>query len=161
MPSFDVVSEIDQHEFTNAVDQANREISNRFDFKGTESRIEQSEEALNITAPTKFQVNQVRDILYLKLSKRNIDARCLNEGNIAESVNQAQQDIIIRKGIGKDLAKEIIKLIKGTKLKVQSAIQGDQIRVSGKKLDVLQEIIALLKNEKKISIPLQFTNFRD
>lgn len=161
MPSFDVVSEIDRHELTNAIDQANREISNRFDFKGTNSRIEQAESVLKLIAPAEFQVNQVRDILHNKLSKRNIDVRCLDEGKIVESNNEAQQELIVRQGIDKELAKKIVKIIKDTKLKVQAAIQGEQVRVTGKKRDDLQEVIALLKNQKGIDLPLQFTNYRD
>lgn len=161
MPSFDVVSEIDRHELTNAIDQANREISNRFDFKGTNSRIEQSDSVLKLIAPAEFQVNQVKDILQNKLSKRSIDVRCLDEGKIVESNNEAQQEIIVRQGIDKELAKKIVKIIKDSKLKVQAAIQGEQVRVTGKKRDDLQEVIATLKNEKGIDLPLQFTNYRD
>jgi uncharacterized protein YajQ (UPF0234 family) len=161
MPSFDVVSEIDQHELTNAIDQANREISNRFDFKGTNSRIEKSDAMLKLIAPAEFQIIQVRDILQNKLSKRNIDVRCLDEGKLIESINEAQLDIVVRQGIDKELAKKIVKIIKDAKLKVQAAIQGDQVRVTGKKRDDLQEVIAMLKNQKGIDLPLQFTNFRD
>jgi uncharacterized protein YajQ (UPF0234 family) len=161
MPSFDVVSEIDQHELSNAIDQANREISNRFDFKGTKSRIENSEATLKLIAPTEFQVNQIRDILHSKLSKRKIDIKCLKEGEISENINEAQLEVIVREGIDKELAKKVVKIIKETRIKVQSAIQGDQVRVTGKKLDDLQSVIAMLKNEKSIEIPLQFNNFRD
>ena len=161
MPSFDVVSEIDEHELTNAVDQANREISNRFDFKGTDSRIEKSESTLKLVAPTDFQVNQIKDILHSKLAKRKIDVRSLDEGKINVTLNEAQQEIIVRQGIEKELAKKIVKRIKETKIKVQAAIQGDQIRITGKKRDDLQEIISLLKNDKTIELPLQYSNFRD
>ena len=161
MPSFDVVSEIDQHELTNAIDQANREISNRFDFKGTDSRIEKSDAILKLIAPTEFQVSQVKDILHAKLAKRNIDVRSLQEGEITVSNNVAQMDVTVREGIDKELAKKITKLIKDTKIKVQASIQGDQVRVTGKKRDDLQEVISLLKNEKSIQLPLQFSNFRD
>ena len=161
MPSFDVVSEIDQHELTNAIDQANREISNRFDFKGTDSRIEKSDSSLKLIAPTEFQVNQIKDILHTKLAKRNIDVRALQAGDITESNNVAQMEVTVKEGIDKELAKKITKLIKDTKIKVQASIQGDQVRVTGKKLDDLQEIISLLKKEKSIQLPLQFNNFRD
>lgn len=161
MPSFDIVSEIDLHELTNAVDQANREITNRFDFKGTDSRIEKTDATLKLVAPTEFQVNQVRDVLHAKLAKRNIDARSLDAGKVVESNNEAQQEIIVRQGIDKDLARKLVKIIKESKLKVQSAVQGDQVRVTGKKRDDLQEVIAMLKNEKSIELPLQYTNFRD
>jgi hypothetical protein len=160
MPSFDVVSEIDQHELTNAIDQANREIANRFDFKGTDSRIEKSDATLKLIAPAEFQINQVRDILHTKLSKRNIDVRCLDEGKIIESNNEAQQDIVVRQGIDTELARKIVKIIKESRIKVQGAIQGDQVRVTGKKRDDLQDVIALLK-QSNLNLPLQFVNFRD
>jgi len=160
MPSFDVVSEIDQHELTNAVDQANREIANRFDFKGTDSKIEKSEANLKLIAPTEFQVSQIRDILHSKLSKRNIDVRSLDEGKLEENLNEARQEIIVREGLDKELAKKITKLIKESKLKVQASIQGDQVRVTGKKRDDLQTAIAFLKKQN-LTLPLQFTNFRD
>jgi uncharacterized protein YajQ (UPF0234 family) len=161
MPSFDIVSEIDLHELTNAVDQANREISNRFDFKGSDSRIEQKETTLKLIAPTEFQVTQMQDILNTKLSKRQIDIRCLDIGKITSNIKEAQQEIIVRQGIEKELAKKLVKLIKESKLKVQAAIQGDQVRITGKKRDDLQEAIAFVKAEKSIEMPLQFTNFRD
>jgi len=161
MPSFDIVSEIDQHELTNAVDQANREISNRFDFKGSDSRIEKSESTLKLIAPTEFQVDQIRDILNTKLAKREIDVRSLDAGKVTSNISEAQQEIVVREGIDKELARKLVKIIKESKLKVQAAIQGDQVRVTGKKRDDLQEVIAFLKNEKSIELPLQFTNFRD
>lgn len=161
MPSFDIVSEIDKHELTNAIDQANREISNRFDFKGTNSKIEHKENTLKLVAPAEFQIKQMTDIFQSKLSKRGIDVRCLDAGPIQESLNEAHQDITVREGIDKELAKKLVKLVKESKLKVQAAIQGEQLRVTGKKRDDLQDVIALLKNEKSINVPLQYTNFRD
>ncbi len=161
MPSFDVVSEIDQHELTNAIDQANREISNRFDFKGTDSRIEKSEATLKLISSTDFQVNQVKDILHAKIAKRNIDVRSLEEGEITESNNVAQMIVTVREGIDKELAKKVTKLIKESKIKVQASIQGEQVRVSGKKRDDLQQVMSILKAEKSIELPLQFINFRD
>ncbi|MEX2353063.1 MAG: YajQ family cyclic di-GMP-binding protein [Gammaproteobacteria bacterium] len=161
MPSFDIVSEIDQHELTNAVDQANREISNRFDFKGTDSRVEKTEANLKLVAPTEFQVDQIRDILHAKLAKREIDVRSLDPGKVTSNISEAQQEIVVREGIDKELAKKLVKIIKESKLKVQAAIQGEQVRVTGKKRDDLQDVIALLKNEKSVELPLQFTNFRD
>lgn len=161
MPSFDIVSEIDLHELTNAVDQANREISNRFDFKGTDSRIEKSDTTLKLVAPTEFQVDQMRDILQAKLAKRSIDVRSLDPGKVVESINEAQQEIVVRQGIDKELARKLVKLIKDSKLKVQAAIQGDQVRVTGKKRDDLQEVIAFVRNEDSIDLPLQYINFRD
>ncbi len=161
MPSFDIVSEVDQHELANAIDQANREISNRFDFKGSNSRIEHRENVLVLIATAEFQIHQIEDILHTKLAKRGLDIRCLDPEKIQESNNEARQEIVIKQGIDKELAKKIVKLIKESKLKVQAAVQGDQVRVSGKKRDDLQQIIALMKGEKSIEIPLQFNNFRD
>jgi uncharacterized protein YajQ (UPF0234 family) len=160
MPSFDVVSKIDPHELTNAVDQCNREITNRFDFKGTNSRVERVEEKLTLFAPAKFQVNQVKDILDTRLAKRGIDGRCLKYGEVLEAVNEARIEAIVRQGIDAELARKIVKLIKDSKLKVQAQIQGDQLRVTGKKKDDLQEAIALLRGQK-LELPLQFTNFRE
>ena len=160
MPSFDVVSKIDTHELTNAIDQANRDISNRFDFKGTNSKIEQKDEQLTLIAPSEFQITQIKDILHTKLSKREIDVRCLDAGKITESNNEARQEIVVRQGINKDLAKKIVKIIKETKIKVQGSIQGEQVRVTGKKRDDLQNVIELLKKQE-IDLPLQFENFRD
>ena len=160
MPSFDIVSRIDMHELTNAIDQANREVTNRFDFKGTNSRIENKDQLITIIAPAEFQVKQVNDILQLKLSKRGIDLKCLLHGAVKESNNEARQEITVRQGIDKELAKIIIKKIKDSGLKVQSNIQDEQIRVTGKKRDDLQTIIALLK-KSNIELPLQFINYRD
>lgn len=160
MPSFDVVSEIDQHELTNAIDQANREISNRFDFKGTDSKIELTDNNLTITSTSEFQVKQIHDILENKIVKRNIDVRCLEYGDIEESNKEARQNVAIKKGIDTELARKIVKLIKGSKLKVQAAIQGEQIRVTGKKRDDLQNTITSIK-EAKFDLPLQYINFRD
>jgi hypothetical protein len=160
MPSFDVVSKIDLHELTNAVDQCNREISNRFDFKGTNSRVERTEEKLTVIGPAKFQVNQIRDILDTRLAKRGIDVRCLKYGEVQEAVNEARLEAVVRQGIDSELARKIVKLVKDSKLKVQAAIQGDQLRITGKKKDDLQQAIALLRGQK-LELPLQFTNFRD
>lgn len=160
MPSFDVVSEVDMHELANAVDQTNREVSNRFDFKGTGSRVEQNGNELTLIAPTEFQIHQIEDILQARLSKRSIDINCLEKGKITETSNEARMPITIRQGIDKDLARNIIKIIKDSKLRVQSSIQGEQVRISGKKRDDLQEIISLLK-KSRLGIPLQYVNFRD
>ena len=160
MPSFDVVSEIDMHELNNAVDQANREVSTRFDFKGTDSRVELSGNVITLIAPTEFQVKQINDILQTKLSKRGIDIKCLEHGKISENLNEARQPVTLRQGIDKELAKKITRIIKDSKLKVQAAIQGEQVRVTGKKRDDLQEVIALLK-KSNIELPLQYENFRD
>jgi cyclic-di-GMP-binding protein len=160
MPSFDVVSEVNLHELTNAVDQANREITNRFDFKGTNSRIERAENVLTLIAPGEFQIKQISDILSAKMGKRGIDVRCLDFGDIQEAGSEARQAITVRQGIDKDLARRMVKDIKGSGLKVQAAIQGEQLRVTGKKRDDLQQVIAQLRAEK-YDVPLQFTNFRD
>ena len=160
MPSFDVVSEIDQHELTNAIDQANREISNRFDFKGTNSKIDMQDNSLSIVTASEFQVKQINDILETKISKRGIDIRCLDYGEIIENNNEARQEIGIKKGVDKDLGRKIVKMIKSSKLKVQAAIQGEQVRVTGKKRDDLQQVISELK-DAKFDIPLQYVNFRD
>lgn len=160
MPSFDVVSEVDMHELANAIDQTNREVSNRFDFKGTDSRVEHAEGKLTLIAPAEFQINQIRDILQTKMSKRGIDLKCLVTGKITEGGKEARQEISIQQGIDKEMAKKIIRIIKDSRLKVQSSIQGDQVRVSGKKRDDLQEVISILKNSG-IDVPLQYVNLRD
>ena len=160
MPSFDVVSEIDKHDLTNAVDQMNREISNRFDFKGSDAKVAQSEQVLNVEADSEFQINQIEDIIYKKLAARNIDTRCLDKGDIETRGMRAYQVIKVREGVDKELAKKIVKLIKDAKLKVQASIQGEQVRVTGKKRDDLQQAIAMLK-AADIDLPLQFSNFRD
>jgi uncharacterized protein YajQ (UPF0234 family) len=161
MPSFDIVSQVDPHELTNAVDQTSRELSTRFDFKGTGSKVERSDDKLLVlVAPTEFQVKQIVEILNTKLAKRGIDVRCLHYGPMQEAVNEARQPVTVRQGVDKDLARTLIKLVKDLKLKVQAAVQGDQIRVSGKKRDDLQQVIAAVK-EAKFEMPLQFVNFRD
>ena len=160
MPSFDVVSEIDMHELTNAVDQTNREIGNRFDFKGTDSKVERGENSLTLIAPTAFQVNQIRDILHMRLGKRGIDIRVLDYGEMKESGSEARLTATVRQGIDADTSRKLVKLIKDSKVKVQTSVQGDQLRVSGKKKDDLQQIIALLRNAK-LELPLQYVNFRD
>ncbi|CAB1275173.1 YajQ family cyclic di-GMP-binding protein [Candidatus Nitrosacidococcus tergens] len=160
MPSFDIVSEVDKHELKNAVDQANREISTRFDFRGADAVIKESDGELILEAENEFQLQQMSNILDTKLAKRNIDVNCLEAKEPEVSGKSARQTIQIRQGIDKDIAKEITKLIKESKLKVQSAIQGDQVRVSGGKRDDLQQVIAILR-ESKVSLPLQYINFRD
>lgn len=160
MPSFDVVSEVDQHELRNAVDQANREIGNRFDFKGTNSKIEQKESELRLVSDSEFRIEQMQIVLNQKLAKRGIDVACLELGEIEEAMNSARQTVKVRQGIDKDLARKLVKKIKDSKLKVQAAIQGEQIRVTGKKRDDLQAVMAMLR-ESDTDMPLQFTNFRD
>ncbi|MDH3214662.1 MAG: YajQ family cyclic di-GMP-binding protein [Candidatus Krumholzibacteria bacterium] len=160
MPSFDVVSRVDMHEVTNAIDQANREVTNRFDFKGTDSRFERQESTITLHASSKFQLKQMLDVLEGKLAKRHVDLGCLLVGEAEESGKGARQTVTIRQGIETDLARQIIKRIKETKLKVQASIQGEKVRISGKKKDDLQQVIALLK-EQEWDMPLQFENFRD
>jgi uncharacterized protein YajQ (UPF0234 family) len=160
MPSFDVVSEVDHHELTNAVDQMNREISNRYDFKGSEAKVELKQQLLNTEAESEFQIKQMHDIIYKKLAARGIDTACLELGKIEERGMRAYQTLTVREGVDKELARKLVKLIKETKMKVQAAIQGEQVRVTGKKRDDLQTVIELLK-AADIDLPLQFTNFRD
>ncbi|MDH3899548.1 MAG: YajQ family cyclic di-GMP-binding protein [Gammaproteobacteria bacterium] len=160
MPSFDIVSEVDMHEVTNAVDQTNREISNRFDFKGTSATVKQTDTGLVLESENDFQIKQMLDILHKKVAKRGIEVAALSEGDIVTSLNKATMVITVRQGIDQDSAKKIIKLIKETRLKVQSSIQGDKVRVNGKKRDDLQETINMLK-ESGTELPLQYINFRD
>lgn len=160
MPSFDIVSNTDQHEVTNAVDQANREISTRFDFKGTNARLEMNKDNITLIAPTDFQLKQIDEILKNKLAKRNVDIRSFNYKEMNANLNEARQIIEVKSGIDQDNAKKITKLIKDSGLKVQASIQGDQIRVTGKKRDDLQEVIAMLKGANT-PLALQYVNFRD
>jgi uncharacterized protein YajQ (UPF0234 family) len=161
MPSFDIVSEIDKHELTNAVDQANREIGNRFDFRGTDAKVEQSDKVLILHGESDFQLDQIQDILRLKLVKRGIEVNCLEVKDSVGNGKMRKQDIVVREGIDSDLSRKIVKLIKASKSKVQAAIQGDSVRVTGKKRDDLQGVMALLKGNDEIDMPLQFNNFRD
>lgn len=160
MASFDVVSEIDDHELSNAVDQANREIGNRFDFKGSGAKIDLSEEAMTLEADSDFQIQQMQPIILQKLTKRGIDISCLKYGDIETSGQKARQVLSIKKGIDKEIAGKIVKTVKSSKMKVQAAIQGDQVRITGKKRDDLQSAIALLKGAD-FELPLQYINFRD
>lgn len=160
MPSFDVVSEVNMHEVTNAVDQARREVATRFDFKGTGARYEREDNVIVLHGESEFHLKQMLDILYLKLTKRGVDLACLEVAAPEQSGKGVRQSVTVRQGLESPLAKKIVKMIKGSKLKVQAAIQGDQVRVSGKKRDDLQKIIGLLK-EAELEMPLQFVNFRD
>ena len=160
MPSFDVVSEVDLQEVRNAVDQANREVGTRFDFKGVDARFELSGSAVELSAEHEFQLQQMMDILRQKLVKRKVDIDCMEIGEPQTSLNAARQRVTIRQGLDSELAKRMVKAIKGAKLKVQAQIQGDQLRVTGKKRDDLQQVIALLR-EADYGLPLQFVNFRD
>ncbi len=160
MPSFDIVSEVDHHELSNAIDQANREIGTRYDFKGSDARIERSENQLTLSTESEFQIKQMTPILKEKMSKRGIDVSCLEFADIVEMNKRARQQVLVREGLDKDLARKIVKLIKDSKLKLQASIQGEQVRVNGKKRDDLQQVMKLLK-EANLGIPLQFNNFRD
>ena len=161
MPSFDIVSEVDLQEVSNAVDQVNKETKTRFDFKGSDARVEQSDYTLAIFADDEFKLGQVLDILRAKLTKRQVDVRCLEMGHIEKiSGNKVKQQIIVKTGLEKELAKKIIRLIKDSKFKVQASIQGDLVRVSGTKRDMLQEAIQLIK-KSVVDFPLQYENFRD
>ncbi|HBF09288.1 MAG TPA: YajQ family cyclic di-GMP-binding protein [Gammaproteobacteria bacterium] len=160
MPSFDIVSEIDKQELTNAVDQANRELKNRFDFKGVNAKFDLDKNTMTMTAPSDFQVQQMLEILKAKLIKRSIDVTCLEEKPMSTNLAEAKQEVVAREGLDKDLAKKVVKFIKDTKLKVQAAIQGESVRVTGKKRDDLQDAIAALKGQE-FDMPLQFNNFRD
>ncbi|MCF6194145.1 MAG: YajQ family cyclic di-GMP-binding protein [Kangiellaceae bacterium] len=160
MPSFDIVSEIDLHELRNAVDQANREINTRFDLKGTTAKFELDQKQIKIIADAEFQATQLKDILITKLIKRSIDPKCADIGEIQAFGKVVHLMVGIREGLEQSLSRKIIKLIKAEKLKVQTSIQGDKLRVTGKKRDILQDVIALIKQES-LEWPLQYNNFRD
>jgi hypothetical protein len=161
MPSFDVVSEVDKVELRNAVEQANKEITGRFDFKGSDARIEQADYALTVFADDEFKLDQVYDILVGKFAKRNIDVRCVERKDLEKvSGNKVKQTINVKTGLDTELAKRVVKLIKDSKLKVTAAIQGEAVRVTGAKRDILQETIALLKKQVT-DFPLQYNNFRE
>jgi hypothetical protein len=161
MPSFDIVSEFDTHEVQNAVDQANKEVSTRFDFKGSNAMFELQDNSILMKAQSTFQLQQMLPILFSKMTKRGVDIACMESGNIQDTGIIAQQPITLNQGIETAIAKKIVKLIKDKKLKVQTAIQGEKLRVTGKKRDDLQQAIAFLKAESSIELPLQFENFRD
>ncbi|MBI3147296.1 MAG: YajQ family cyclic di-GMP-binding protein [Betaproteobacteria bacterium] len=161
MPSFDVVSEVNQVEVHNAVDQTNKEVSTRFDFKGSDARVELAEKVLTVFADDEFKLDQVQQILTAKLAKRGVDVRCLEQGKIEKITgNKVKQAVTVKVGVEQELAKKIQRLIKDSKMKVQASIQGDTVRVSGAKRDDLQDAITLVK--KSITdFPLQFNNFRE
>jgi uncharacterized protein YajQ (UPF0234 family) len=161
MPSFDIVSEVNQVEVNNAIDQTNKEVSTRFDFKGSDARVEHKDKVLTLFADDEFKLSQVTDILTGKLAKRGVDIRSLKYGDVEKvSGNKVKQAITVRTGVEQDLSKKIVRILKDSKLKVQASIQGDAVRVSGTKRDELQNAIALVK--KSITdFPLQYDNFRD
>lgn len=160
MPSFDIKSELDHHEVTNAVDQANRVLQNRFDFKGTGAEFTISDNEINLSAKEEFQIHQMLPVLNESLAKRGVDLKSLKPGDVEVSGSSSQQVITLQEGIDKELAKKITTMIKQSKSKVQASIQGDSVRINGKKRDELQEIIQVIKDQN-YDIPLQFVNFRD
>lgn len=160
MPSFDIVSEIDHHELSNAVDQASREIAQRFDLKGTGARIEADDQAVTLIAESEFQTRQLLDILRARMARRGIDIDCIEVGEPHSNVAETRLPLVVREGIDKDLGRRLVRLIKDSKLKVQAQMQQEQVRVSGKKRDDLQQAIAAVKNAE-LGYPLQFKNFRD
>lgn len=160
MPSFDVVSEIDSHEAANAVDQANRELVQRFDFKDTGAKFELNELVVTMSAEVEFQLKQMLEILKLRLSKRGIDVSCIEVKDPVTNLASAKQDVVLRHGIDQETGKKIARFIKDSKLKVQGALQGDKVRITGKQRDDLQTAMALLKKQN-FEVPLQFNNFRD
>jgi uncharacterized protein YajQ (UPF0234 family) len=160
MPSFDVVSEVDKHELTNAVDQANRELSTRFDFKGTDAKFELDKFVITQSAPSEFQLQQMLDILRARLSARKIDIRALDVADPETNLAGSRQAITVKQGIDQPIAKKLVATLKEAKLKVEAQINGDKLRVTGKKRDDLQSAIAVLK-QAKVDVPLQFDNFRD
>jgi uncharacterized protein YajQ (UPF0234 family) len=160
MPSFDVVSEVDLQEVRNAVDQANREVGTRYDFKGVDAKFELTDADIKLTAEVEFQLSQMMDILRQKLVKRKVDIASMDIKDPETSLNAARQQVTIKQGIDSESAKKMVKEIKGSKIKVQAQIQGEQVRVTGKKRDDLQQVITLLR-DADYALPLQFTNFRD
>ena len=161
MPSFDIVSEVNQVEVRNAVDQCNKEVTNRFDFKGSDARVEQTEAELAVFADDEFKLGQVMDVLRGRLAKRSVDVRALDPGKVEKiSGDKVKQVVKLKIGIPQEKAKSILKLIKDSKLKVAGSVQGDAVRVSGAKKDVLQEAIALVR-KSVTDYPLQYQNFRD
>ena len=161
MPSFDIVSQVNQQEVKNAVEQANKEVQNRYDFKGSDARIEQSDLQLTVYADDEFKLGQVADVLRQRMAKRNVDVRCLELGAVEKiSGDKVKRAVTVKTGVPQEKAKEIQKLLKDAKLKVQGSIQGDLVRVAGAKKDDLQAAIALVR-QQVADLPLQFINFRD
>jgi uncharacterized protein YajQ (UPF0234 family) len=161
MPSFDIVSQVDKQEVKNAIEQTNREIGNRFDFKGSDARVEQNELQLTVFADDEFKLGQVLDVLRARMSKRNVDVRCLELGEVEKiSGDKVKRPLTVRVGVAQEKAKSIVRLLKDSKLKVQASIQGDAVRVSGAKKDDLQEAIKLVR-QSVADVPLQYINFRE
>jgi uncharacterized protein YajQ (UPF0234 family) len=160
MPSFDVVSEFDSHELTNAVDQAVRELGQRFDFKGSDATFELEDTTVTMSAPADFQLKQMLEILKMRIAKRGIDVACIEVKDPVVNLAKAKQLVVLKQGIDADTGRKVSRLLKDSKLKVQAQIQGDKVRVTGKKRDDLQEAIAFLR-KADVDVPLQFNNFRD
>lgn len=160
MPSFDIVSEVDMHELNNSVDQANRELSRRFDFRGINASYKCKDATITMTADADFQLKQMLEILQVKMHKREIDIKCLDVKDHYGSGKQVKQEVTVQQGLDTDTSKKITKMIKEAQMKVQVAIQGEKVRVTGKKRDDLQEVMAMLR-EAKLDVPLQYDNFRD
>ena len=160
MPSFDVVSEVDEQEVKNAVDQANRELEKRYDFRGVEANFELDASGILVTAPEEFQIQQMEDILREKLTRRSVDAGCLDPGDVEGAGKVKRRRYSLKQGIDQDSARKMTKMVKGSKLKVQAQVNGDKVRVTGKKRDDLQQVMAMFK-EAELDLPLQFDNFRD
>ncbi len=160
MPSFDIVSELDKHEVTNAVDQASRELSTRFDFKGVKASFTQNQESVSLEADVDFQLRQMIDVLVAKFVARGLDPKCFDEQDAELSGVKARQEILFRQGLDQPNCKKITKAIKDSKIKVQAQIQGEKVRITGKKRDDLQAVMSLLK-DSEIALPLQYNNFRD
>ena len=160
MPSFDVISEVDKHELTNAIDQANRELTTRFDFKGVDAKYVLDDSVITQSAPSDFQLQQMLDILRGRLAARKIDARALDIGEPEVNLAGARQKITVKQGIEQPVAKKLVAALKAAKLKVEAQINGDKLRVTGKKRDDLQDAMALLR-KSDVELPLQFDNFRD
>ena len=160
MPSFDIVSEVDQHELTNAVDQARRELTTRFDFRNVEASFDLVDGVVSMSAPSEFQLTQMLDILRARLIARQIDSRCLDVGEVETNLARARQKVTVKQGIEQPVAKKIVAAIKAEKLKVEAQINGDKLRINGKKRDDLQAAMALLR-KTEFELPLQFDNFRD
>lgn len=161
MPSFDIVSELDKHELTNAIDQANKEVTTRYDFKGSDSSYELKDTTVTMKTESEFQLNQMYDILVEKTNRRGIDIKCMEVKDPEIHLKSAKQVIEMKEGLDAPIAKKVVKAIKDAKLKVQAAIQGDSVRVTGKKRDDLQDVMQLLRGMDDLELPLQFNNFRD
>ncbi|OUV63264.1 MAG: YajQ family cyclic di-GMP-binding protein [Gammaproteobacteria bacterium TMED119] len=160
MPSFDIVSEVDTHELSNAVDQAHREISNRFDFKGSDAKVTLKDTIVTMEAQVEFQIKQIYDVVTQKMAKRGIDLACVEKSKLQEGNNRATQNVVINQGIDSEIAKKITKSLKQQNFKIQTQVQGEKVRVTGKKRDDLQQAMQFLR-EMSLGVPLQFNNFRD